>query len=179
MHTSTIHGVRVAAYEVPTETPKSDGTLAWSKTTLVLVEIEAANVVGLGYSYADVATAKLIESLLTELVKGMAPFSIGAIQNRMIQGIRNLGRPGIASMALAAVNNALWDLKARLLNVSLAKLLGATRDRAEIYGSGGFTSYSIAELEPQLGGWAGQAVDVFRPIPRAAPAFRAFSKPGF
>jgi len=156
MHTSKIHGVRVAAYEVPTETPESDGTLEWGKTTLVLVEVEAANKIGLGYSYADVATAKLIDSMLTELVKGMDAFSIEAIQNRMIQAIRNLGRPGIASMAIAAVNNALWDLKARLLDVSLVKLLGAARDRAEIYGSGGFTSYSIDELKQQFGDWAAE-----------------------
>lgn len=154
MHTLKIHGVRVTAYEVPTETPESDGTLAWGKTTLVMVEIEAADVVGLGYSYADVATAKLIKSMLTEVVKGADPFSIEALQCRMIRAIRNLGRPGIVSMAIAAVNNALWDLKARLLDVSLVKLLGTVRDRAEIYGSGGFTSYSIAELKQQLGGWA-------------------------
>jgi L-alanine-DL-glutamate epimerase-like enolase superfamily enzyme len=156
MHTSTIHGVRVSAYEIPTETPESDGTLQWKKTTLVLVEVEAEKKVGLGFSYADVATAKLIDSMLAEEVKGMDPFRIGAVQNRMLHAIRNLGRPGIVSMAIAAVNNALWDLKARLLNVSLLNLLGAARERAEIYGSGGFTSYSIAELQEQLGGWAAQ-----------------------
>jgi L-alanine-DL-glutamate epimerase-like enolase superfamily enzyme len=156
MRTTKIDGVRVSAYEIPTETPESDGTLQWKKTTLVLVEVEAEQKVGLGYSYADVATAKLIDSMLADVVKGMDAFGIEAAQNRMLHAIRNLGRPGIASMAIAAVNNALWDLKARLLKVSLLNLLGAARDRAEIYGSGGFTSYSIAELTRQLGGWAAQ-----------------------
>jgi L-alanine-DL-glutamate epimerase-like enolase superfamily enzyme len=57
-------------------------------------------------------------------------------------------------MAIAAVDKALWDLKARLLDAPLARLLGAARDAIPIYGSGGFTSYTTARLEEQLGGWA-------------------------
>jgi len=72
----------------------------------------------------------------------------------MVASIRNLGRPGISSMAIAAVDNALWDLKARLLDVPLVQLLGAARDAIPVYGSGGFTSYTIARLAEQLGGWA-------------------------
>src|SRR4051794_3630491 len=59
-------------------------------------------------------------------------------------------------MAISAVDNALWDLKARLLGVSLLDLLGAVRDRAPVYGSGGFTSYSVEQLQRQLGGWAAE-----------------------
>jgi L-alanine-DL-glutamate epimerase-like enolase superfamily enzyme len=72
---------------------------------------------------------------------------------QMVQAIRNLGRPGISSMAIAAVDAALWDLKARLLDVALVTLLGQTRASAPIYGSGGFTSYSRPQLQGQLGGW--------------------------
>jgi L-alanine-DL-glutamate epimerase-like enolase superfamily enzyme len=54
---------------------------------------------------------------------------------------------------MAAVDSALWDLKARLLDLSLAKLLGLVREGVPIYGSGGFTSYSDAQLSAQLGGW--------------------------
>jgi L-alanine-DL-glutamate epimerase-like enolase superfamily enzyme len=76
----------------------------------------------------------------------------------MRHAIRNLGRPGIASMAIAAVDTALWDLKARLLNLPLVTLLGAVRDSIPIYGSGGFTSYSLEQLQEQLGGWADQGI---------------------
>jgi L-alanine-DL-glutamate epimerase-like enolase superfamily enzyme len=71
----------------------------------------------------------------------------------MVAAIRNFGRPGIASMAVSAVDVALWDLKAKLLRVSLSRLLGATRECAEVYGSGGFTSYSVETLQEQLAGW--------------------------
>jgi len=57
-------------------------------------------------------------------------------------------------MAIAAVDTALWDLKARLLGLPLATLLDAVRSEVPIYGSGGFTSYSDEQLASQLGGWA-------------------------
>ncbi len=52
----------------------------------------------------------------------------------------------------------LWDLKAKLLGVSLVDLLGPARETIDIYGSGGFTSYTIAQLQEQLGGWARQGI---------------------
>jgi len=71
----------------------------------------------------------------------------------MVRAIRNLGRPGICSMAISAVDNALWDLKARLLGISVADLLGRAHQSIAAYGSGGFTSYSDPELKRQLTGW--------------------------
>lgn len=40
----------------------------------------------------------------------------------MIQAVRNLSRSGLAAMAIAAVDNDLWDLKARLLDPPLVTL---------------------------------------------------------
>ncbi len=71
----------------------------------------------------------------------------------MVWAIRNHGRPGVVSMAISAVDNALWDLKARLLNLPLSELLGAVRESIPVYGSGGFTTYTAEQLQEQLGGW--------------------------
>jgi L-alanine-DL-glutamate epimerase-like enolase superfamily enzyme len=146
----------VSAYTVPTATPESDGTIKWDSTTMVLVEATAAGKRSLGYTYADVATAKLIKDLLTDSVVGSDAMSIPATWFAMVKAIRNLGRPGICSMAIAAVDNSLWDLKARLLDLPLVTLLGQKRKGAVAYGSGGFTSYSIPQLQEQLGGWAAE-----------------------
>jgi hypothetical protein len=54
---------------------------------------------------------------------------------------------------ISAVDIALHDLKARILDLPLATLLGRYRDTIPIYGSGGFTTYTDAELQNQLGGW--------------------------
>jgi L-alanine-DL-glutamate epimerase-like enolase superfamily enzyme len=151
-----ISRLNVSAFRIPTATPESDGTFAWTSTTLVLVEVHSDNKTGIGFSYADTATARLIHDVLAGVVTGCDAFSVGYCWNAMVGAIRNLGRPGICSMAIAAVDNALWDLKAQILERPLASLLGQVRASVPAYGSGGFTSYPIAVLQEQLGGWIGQ-----------------------
>ena len=153
-----IEQLTVSAYKIPTDAPEADGTYAWNSTTLVLVEVSGGGVRGLGYTYADTATAHLIQHTLSAIVQGRDAMDVPGSWAGMVHAIRNLGRPGIASMAIAAVDVALWDLKARLLDVALATLLGAARREVPIYGSGGFTSYSRQRLEEQLGGWVEQGI---------------------
>jgi L-alanine-DL-glutamate epimerase-like enolase superfamily enzyme len=76
----------------------------------------------------------------------------------MVGAIRNLGWPGISATAISALDVALWDLKAKLLGVCLADLLGRARDAVPIYGSGGLTSYSQRQLSEQLGGWVAEGI---------------------
>lgn len=154
IRTEIIDDVRVIAYTIPTASPESDGTIKWEKTTLVVVEVTAAGVKGIGYTYADGPTAHLIHDLFISKLKGLGALENAKAWHIMTRAIRNVGRPGIASMAVAGVDNALWDLKAKLLGVSVATLLGAVRTSIVGYGSGGFTSYTDAELTRQLGGWA-------------------------
>ncbi len=144
----------VETYKIPTDKLESDGTLEWDHTTLVLVQLRAGACCGLGYTYASRAAAELIHDALLPLVGGGDPMAIEGLWERMVRAIRNLGRPAISSMAISAVDSALWDLKARLLSVPLATMLGQVRDEVPIYGSGGFTSYSERELCDQLCGWA-------------------------
>ncbi len=162
METVSLGVPRVSAYTVPTDAPESDGTLEWKSTTLVLVEVEAGAQCGLGYSYADVSTAVLIRDLLSKVIESRDAMDIEGAWSAMLARIRNLGRPGIASMAISAVDNALWDLKAKLLDLPLFKLLGAVRNAAPVYGSGGFCSYSDARLRDQLGGWANEGIKMVK-----------------
>lgn len=148
-----IDHVAAAAYTIPTDGPESDGTLTWDATTLVLVQVNAGGASGIGYTYADTATATLIRDKLAPLLHGRDALTVGARWQDMVVAIRNLGRPGICSMAISAVDTALWDLKAKLLDISLAALLGAVRDAIPVYGSGGFTSYSEERLATQLAAW--------------------------
>jgi L-alanine-DL-glutamate epimerase-like enolase superfamily enzyme len=156
--TINITSLQVSCYTVPTDAPEADGTLSWNKTTLVLVQVGAGEKYGLGFTYADSATARLIHDLLGPLLEGCDALDIPSAWSTMVHAVRNLGRPGIASMAIAAVDIALWDLKAKLFNVSLIKLLGAVRSSVPVYGSGGFTSYSDKQLSDQLGCWAAQGI---------------------
>ena len=153
-----IERIDVSAYTVPTDFPESDGTYTWDKTTMVLVEASAGGMRGLGYTYADVATAHLISEMLAHVVTGRDAMAVPGCWLAMVEAIRNLGRPGVASMAISAVDAALWDLKARLLDVPLITLLGAVRKSASVYGSGGFTSYSRTQLQKQLGDWVASGI---------------------
>jgi L-alanine-DL-glutamate epimerase-like enolase superfamily enzyme len=148
-----VDGVDVSVFEIPLDEAESDGTLTWDKTTLVLVEVSAGEVVGLGYTYGAAACATLAEDFLRDVVAGSDALDVTGTWVEMVKAIRNQGRPGVASMAISAVDTALWDLKARLLDQPLVSLLGAARDEVAVYGSGGFTSLSDDELREQLLGW--------------------------
>ncbi|HJW26598.1 MAG TPA: enolase C-terminal domain-like protein [Rhodocyclaceae bacterium] len=152
--TVPIESVSIGCYTIPTDKPESDGTLEWQSTTLVLCGIEAGGVHGLGYGYADTATARLIQDRFAPLLQGRDALATSERWRDLAVAVRNLGRPGIGAMALSVVDTALWDFKAKYLGVSLAVLLGKARPSIPIYGSGGFTSYSIPELQDQLGAWA-------------------------
>lgn len=153
-----IERIDVSAYVIPTDLPEADGTYAWRDTTLVLVEATAGGKTGIGYTYADLATARLIQHMLAEVVSGCDAMAVPGAWETMVRTIRNLGRPGICSMAIAGVDSALWDLKARLLDLPLVTLLGQMRDGAKVYGSGGFTSYTIDQLQKQLSGWVDEGI---------------------
>ena len=146
------------AFTIPTDRPEADGTLSWQKTTIVIVTASAQGKSGLGYSYADPAAASLIGGELIDVLGDCDALSPPAAWEQMRRAVRNIGYPGLASSAISAVDVALWDLKARLLDLPLATLLGQLRETVPIYGSGGFTSYSDEELARQLAGWVQQGI---------------------
>ncbi|MDQ2761529.1 MAG: mandelate racemase [Actinomycetota bacterium] len=158
MSGASIERLEVSVYKVPTDYPESDGTAEWDATTVVLVRAHGAGRTGLGWTYGDMASATVVHSTLAGVVAGRDALRVSAAWEAMIAACRNLGRPGVASMAIAAVDTALWDLKARILELPLATLLDAAHDAVPVYGSGGFTSYPNERLAEQLGGWAAQGI---------------------
>ena len=153
---AAVERLDVHACTIPTDEPESDGTAEWESTTVVIVEVHAGEDAGIGYTYCDAAAAHVIRGTLAQIVEERDAFDIRAIWLALTSAVRNMGRPGIAFCAVSAVDQALWDLKARLLDLPLVALLGAAHDDVPIYGSGGFCSYSDERLAEQLGGWAAE-----------------------
>ena len=153
-----IERVAIAAYTIPTDAPEGDGTYTWDATTLVVAEVRAGGTRGIGYTYADTATVRLIRELLAPIVTGRDAMDVPGAWAAMVHAVRNLGRPGICSMAIAALDSALWDLKARILDLPLCLLLGRVRESVPVYGSGGFTTYSQQQLQDQVDGWVRQGI---------------------
>jgi L-alanine-DL-glutamate epimerase-like enolase superfamily enzyme len=146
----------VQAFTIPTESRESDGTASWDSTTIVTVELQAGSHTGIGYAYAHEAAAKVAEYLVQREVLSTDVFSIPETHLRMDRAVRNMGRPGLVSSAISAIDNCLWDLKARVLNLPLLHLLGPARLQVTAYGSGGFTSYSDEQLINQMSNWASE-----------------------
>lgn len=151
-----IERVEVSAYSVPTDAPEADGTLAWDQTSMVLAEVTAGGTTGLGYTYGNPAAATVIGGKLADVVTGRDAMDVPGGFEAMVRAIRNDGRPGLVSMAISAVDTALWDLKARLLDLPLCRLLGAVREEVPVYGSGGFTTYNDNQLTEQLLRWVNE-----------------------
>lgn len=149
---------KVSAYNIPTSMPEADGTIEWNSTTLVLIEVTAADKTGIGYTYANEATAVVIDKILKKIIINANATDIPLLNAKMIAAIRNDGQTGIAMMAVSAVDNALWDLKAKLFDVPLCNLLGKAKESMLIYGSGGFTSYNKKQLQQQLSSWVDKGI---------------------
>lgn len=146
----TIEKVTARAYRIPTDAPEADGTFAWDSTTMIVVEVETGGVTGLGYTYGAEAIAPFIEGTLAPVVVSGDAMALPQVWRAMIDRVRNIGRPGLASCAISAVDVAMWDLKARLLDIPLADLFGGSGRSVAIYGSGGFTTYSDAQMADQI-----------------------------
>lgn len=152
----------MSAFKVPTDIPESNGTLEWDYTTFVLVQLRVGKTVGLGYTYAHECCVPLVREKLFPLVCGSDVMENRAIWKKMNVEVRNLGKRGIPSAAIAAIDAALWDLKARLLNLSLPRLLGPVREKIPVYGSGGFTSYTNKQLRSQLENWVDESISMVK-----------------
>ncbi|MGH3157107.1 MAG: enolase C-terminal domain-like protein [Streptosporangiaceae bacterium] len=151
-----VEQLTAAVYEIPTDQAEADGTLAWSKTTLVVAQAVGGGHRGLGYTYASGACQSLIAGVLAAEVVGRPVLDVAGSWQAMVKAIRNLGRPGLVSCAISAADTALWDLKGKLLGLPVCRLLGAVREEVPVYGSGGFTTYDEATARAQLERWTGE-----------------------
>jgi L-alanine-DL-glutamate epimerase-like enolase superfamily enzyme len=153
-----IRSLATSVFVVPTEVPESDGTFSWDRTVVVVVEVDGGGSTGIGWSYTTAAAAHVVDDVLAPAVIGVSVLDVDGAWGRMQRAVRNVGRPGIASAAISAVDIALWDLKSKILDLPLVRLLGSVRAAVPVYGSGGFTSYDDAELVEQLAGWVERGI---------------------
>jgi L-alanine-DL-glutamate epimerase-like enolase superfamily enzyme len=154
MSDCNVESIEVKAYKVPTDAPEADGTLDWTSTTINVVTATSGTTRGLGWTYGPPACATMITDKLAGIVQGRNALDVTGCFDAMVKATRNAGRAGIVGYAISAVDVALWDLKARLVNLPLHHLLGAVHPDVAVYGSGGFTTYSAQQMRHQLTHWA-------------------------
>jgi L-talarate/galactarate dehydratase len=139
--------VRVSSIVLPLATPISDAKVLtgrqkpMTEVLMLLAEVQTADGhQGLGFSYAkraggpgQFAHAKEVAPVLI----GEDPSDTGRLWNKLCWAGASVGRSGLATQALGAFDVALYDLKARRANLSLAKLLGSWRDSVACYNTSG------------------------------------------
>ncbi len=109
-----VERLTVRSFTIPIDSDfESDGTLTWDSTTIVVVEAASGPCCGIGYSYTDASVAQVIDQRLRPLVEGQAAMDVSAMWETLGEAVRSLGRRGLATMAMSAVDWAVWDLKAR------------------------------------------------------------------
>ena len=157
MSADTIRSVRLSSVVLPLPTAISDAKVLtgrqkpMTEVVLLFAEIASAHgLEGIGFSYskraggpAQYAHAKEVADLLI----GEDPSDIPRLYERLLWAGASVGRSGLATQALAALDVALWDLKAKRADLPLAKLIGAHRDSVRTYNtSGGFLSAPLEEV---------------------------------
>jgi len=105
---------------------------------------------GLGFSYAKRAGGPAqfahARQVAPDLI-GEDPNDIGRLWTKLAWAGASVGRSGAATQAIAALDVALWDLKAKRAGLPLAKLLGAYRDSVRCYDtSGGFLHEPVEQI---------------------------------
>ncbi|MDF7650105.1 mandelate racemase/muconate lactonizing enzyme family protein [Pantoea sp. Acro-805] len=152
-----ISWIKLSSVNVPLSTAVSDAKVltgrqsALKDVALLIAEIETEQGYrGLGFSYtlrnggpAQFSHAKEMAPLLI----GEDPNDISRLWSKLVWAGASVGRSGLATQAIAAFDTALWDLKAKRANLSLAKLLGAQRNEVRCYNtSGGYLQASVDEI---------------------------------
>ena len=132
-----IVNVSTNAYRLPPSVPWEDATNKVDGLEFIVVEITTdTGLTGTGLSYTvdigGTVIKSLIEDYLQHLVIGMNPLNYEEIWNKMQRQSRRLGL-GVNSMAMAAIDIAVWDLMGKYYGQPLYRLLGGARTQISTY----------------------------------------------
>jgi L-alanine-DL-glutamate epimerase-like enolase superfamily enzyme len=155
-----IENVQVDHFRIQLPVVLSDSTHGeMSHFGLVTVRIDRADgQQGLGYTYCvgDIggdAIRSLVERDLAPILLGLPSEDVEEIWDRMWWHLHFVGRGGIAAFAMAAVDIALWDLRAKSVEQPLWRFLGGEDPNVTAYAGGIDLQFSLYELEAQTRGF--------------------------
>jgi L-alanine-DL-glutamate epimerase-like enolase superfamily enzyme len=145
--------VSADVYRIPVHREMYDAIRHFSKMDVVFVRIETGQgVIGTGFTYSIIPhgaheICHLINHSLAGLILDLDPLDHEFIWNRIWRQVDWVGRGGIAILAVAAIDIAIWDLKSQLANAPLYRMLGGARNRVPVYNTdGGWLNHSIEQL---------------------------------
>jgi L-alanine-DL-glutamate epimerase-like enolase superfamily enzyme len=148
-----IKTVRTQVVRVPLDEPLAGGPpYARSHNQFVTLTLETDDgIQGLGVSFFGGAlsgTVKQAIDQLGEMIIGDDPLRIEAVTQKLRGAAASAGPGGILTLAISAIDMALWDIKGKFLGQSLSAMLGGLRDRVPTYASGALVrAYPLDHLE--------------------------------
>ncbi|WP_116953465.1 L-talarate/galactarate dehydratase [Jiangella endophytica] len=153
---AAVSGIRLTSVTLPLPVPVSDAKVLtgrqrpMTEVVFLFAEVAAGDQHGIGFSYSKRAGGRAQYAHAAEVAQtalGQDASDIGRIHTSLLWAGASVGRSGAATQAIAAIDIALWDLKARRAGLPLAKLLGAYRDSVRTYDtSGGFLHADLAAI---------------------------------
>ena len=123
---------------------------------VVAVDVhDSDGAVGHGFSWTPTIGARAVQAMLDD---HLAPTALGrdadpAIWQELWEHVHEAGGGGVTTVALAGIDLALWDLRARRAGVGLPELLGRRHARQPAYGSGVNLHYTLDALVAQVTRW--------------------------
>lgn len=140
-------------YQIPVHREMHDAIRHFSHMSVVFAHVETnEGMVGSGFTYSIIPhgareICSVINNGFHDLLVGMDPRDHERVWNKMWRAVDWVGRGGIAVLAVAAVDVAIWDLKAKLSGIPLHRLLGGAKDRIPVYNTdGGWLNHTIEQL---------------------------------
>ena len=157
-----IINIRTEAYRWPRPKPITNGKHTYTHSGLGLVHIETDEALtGIGLGGTGAIGNAVIEHLKPLLI-GEDPIDVERLWHSMWVP-KLIGRRGLTTRVISAIDIGLWDLRAKAARMPLYKLLGGYRDRVPAYIAGGYyvEGKGLPELAAEMGeyvSWGARAV---------------------
>src|SRR5438132_11367036 len=143
-----ITSITTEEFRWPRSVPIRNGKHTHTQSGLGHVKTETdENVTGIGLGGTGLVGQATIEGLKHELI-GEDPIDVERLWHKMWVP-KIIGRRGLTTRAISAIDIGLWDIRAKLAGLPLYKLLGGLRDRMPTYIAGGYygEGEGIGELQ--------------------------------
>lgn len=153
-----VESVNTKLYRIPPTIPWEDSIHNITGIEWIVTEIETdLGISGVGWSYTvgsgGTAVKALIDDYLAPMVIGENPIRVQGIWQKLFNEAKGVGSGGITSLALTAIDVALWDIVAKKNEAPLYQILGGAKDRIKAYGSGINLNLSLDQLLEQMEGY--------------------------
>lgn len=153
-----------------------NATIEWGLPGVIVRTDEG--ITGYGYTstlaHGDQAIKDIIDRIYTPLLIGADPLSNQRVWESLYWSDAHwVGRLGITQMALAAVDIAIWDIKAKAAGIPLWRMVGGHKDgRVTSYNTdGGWLNFTTERLVEEMSalvsaGWGGVKMKIGKDDPR-------------